>query len=179
MPQVLIAFSSGEGHTKKIAQHITGRLTKAGRPTALYDINAPAGPLPRRFETSIVAGSVHLGRHDEQLTRFVRDHHEALNARPSLFLSISLSAAGDDLADLQGAREAIESFLRKTWYKPRRKEMVAGGVHLSDTPWLKRQALKLALKRKGVEIPPSGEIDYTDWAALDAIIDDFLALEAA
>ena len=111
--------------------------------------------------------------------RFVRDHHESLNARPSLFLSVSLSAAGDDPNDLKGAREAVENFKLKTWYKPQRMEMIAGGVHLSQTPWLKRQALKLALKRKGIEVPPSGEIDYTDWAALDALVEDFLPVEAA
>ena len=179
MPHVLIAFASGEGHTRKIAQHITGRLMNAGVRASLFDINAPGGPLPRRFDASILAGAVHYGRHGDDLIRFVRDHHETLNARPSLFLSVSLSAAGDDPTDLAGARTAIGSFLLKTWYKPSRTEMIAGGVHLSKTPWLRRQALKLALKRKGVEIPASGEIDYTDWAALDALIDDFLPVEAA
>ena len=96
-------------------------------------------------------------------------------ACPRPFLSVSLSAASDDHEDIQGAVDAVRTFEHDTGWTPHRTQLVAGAVHARRTNFIKRLLLGSVLRKKGVELDPTGETEFTNWPALD----DFVALFVA
>ncbi len=101
---ILVLFSTTEGHTRKLAQFAAARLSGRGHEVLLHDAADPDLPDPAAFDAAFLLASVHLGRYRYSFVEFARESHNALNVIPTAFVSVSLSAAGDNLSDLNGIR---------------------------------------------------------------------------
>ena len=177
MLRFLVVFSSSEGQTEKVAHHAARQIENRGHAARLISAHRP-GDLASMgdFDAAIVAGAVHMGAHGPALATFVSEHATTLNAVPSAFLSVSLSAASGDSADIAGALEAIKDFENATGWTPRRSQLVAGAVHDRQMGPLKRLVIHTLMRRKGVDLNPSGETEFTNWPVLDRFIGEFTAL---
>ncbi len=166
MAHILIAYASREGQTEKIAHRVADLLTQEGDRTTV--VNVAEGPAAdvSKADAFIVAGSLHLAKHDPALEAFVRKNLHTLNRLPSCFLSVSLSAASDDPAERGDAWRCLKEFTAATGWTPTATDIVAGGVHDVKTGFFKRIMLHRILRKKGVALDPSGDTEFTDWQAL-------------
>jgi menaquinone-dependent protoporphyrinogen oxidase len=176
MKRFLVAYASSEGQTGKIAHHVARRLENRGHLTRLIDIKAHDSEAGADDgDAAILAGSLHLSRHDEALTDFVHRHIAALRAMPSAFLSVSLTAASQDAREIAALDEVVRSFLHDVGWQPDRVELVAGAVHDRQLNPLERFVLHRIVDAHGVTRHPSGDTELTDWDRLDAAVDAFAA----
>src|SRR3954447_5170278 len=95
MKPLLVLYASREGHTQKIAEHVANTLRSRGISPDLVD----AARLPTNLSLgsycgAVLAASVHLQKHEPEMTRFVKRHVGDLARFPAAFLSVSLSQAG-------------------------------------------------------------------------------------
>jgi menaquinone-dependent protoporphyrinogen oxidase len=168
--KILIAFGSSEGQTQKIAKHVADRLQGLGHTPQLYDTSkSPKGLDLKTFDRIIVAGSVHQERHQESLSLFVEARHAELERTPTLFLSVSLSAAfPEGLAEAQGY---VDAFLSATGWKPAQTLLVAGALRYDEYDYFKEQIIQhVVLKGRKVD-ESDRDHEFTDWAAVDAAVD--------
>jgi len=86
-----------------------------------------------RFEAALLIASEHLGRYQASLTKFARANHVALNAIPSAFLSVSLSAAGAD-SSYPGLRDCVERLERDMFWRPGVVHHAAGAIMVRQSP---------------------------------------------
>ncbi|MXN66070.1 hypothetical protein GR183_14240 [Stappia sp. GBMRC 2046] len=217
MVQVLVAYASTEGQTRKIVERIAARLRDHGAGVQLVDVAKNGVPalerFPRKrnrfrdkktlqnqyveaysyrqndavlteyalepFDAALLAGSLHAGRHQKELIRFVKSHREALCGVPTGFVSVSLSAHGDTSEDVAAAHRCVAEFFEKAGWEADCTHLAAGAVRDARLGFIKRWILHAILRAKGVEMGPSGELEFTDWAALDAFADQFLKEEIA
>jgi menaquinone-dependent protoporphyrinogen oxidase len=124
-----------------------------------------------RFDAAILAGSVHGGRLQPQLSRFAAHHGADLSQRAGLFLMVSLSAAGhdpDECADL--ARIASE-FAQTTGWNPSEVAHVAGAFRFTQYDFFKGLAMRWIANSKGEVVDPQSDKEYTDWDALAGLLD--------
>ena len=175
MASFSVIYASTEGHTRAIADHVADRLRQAGHAAEVRQASE-TGTLPDT-DAFVVAGSLHLGKHQPEIASFVTANRDGLSARPSLFLSVSLSAAGG-AEDLANAQRCVDDFIAETGWQPTRTALVAGGVHLKKINWFKRLAIRRILRQKGVEVDETGDRDLTDWENLNWTVDGFVDLVA-
>lgn len=176
MKRFLVAFASREGQTEKIAHHIARKLEDMGHTSRL--VNLKAGETEAGSDdcdAAIVAGSIHRGRHDPELSGFIMRHAPALRAAPSAYVCVSLSAASLDPNDRAAMDELAQGFLYEVGWHPDVVEHVAGAVHDAQLNLLERYAVHAVMHQKGIALDPSGESEFTDWAALDQFIVAFAA----
>jgi len=121
----------------------------------------------------IVAGSLHGGRHQRRLLRFVRDNLVALARLPTAFLSVSLSATG---SDFPGARRCADAFLAETGWRPDVVRLVAGALMYSRYGIFKRWMMRRIAAKAGGDTDTSRDYEYTDWPALRREVEAFLLL---
>lgn len=90
---VLIAYGTTEGQTRKICEQAAARLRNCGHAVELDDSADPTfhGRLDA-FEAFVIAASVHQEQHQKTIKNFATAHRELLSCRPSAFISVSLSA---------------------------------------------------------------------------------------
>ena len=176
---ILIVYGTTEGQTRRICQVCADILIAAGHSVELMQ---PAGDEAdfdlSRFEAVIGAASVHMGAYQSELTHFVAAHEAALNARPSLFLSVSLAIAGEDPEELADLERIVARFVEDTGWRPDRVAQVAGAFRFTRYDFLKSWAMRWIAARKGQDIDPHSDTEFTDWVALRAVVSDWAA-EAA
>jgi menaquinone-dependent protoporphyrinogen oxidase len=173
--KILVAYATTEGQTRKIARFAADRLVDAGHAVELLDL-ADAGELDlSRFGAAVLAGSIHGGRYQDDLAEFARPRAEALSARPTLFLSVSLSAAGHDAEEWEGIRRIADEFAEQTGWRPDRVEHVAGAFRFGEYDYFKGWMMRRIARERGETVDPEGDTEYTDWAALGAAIDGWSA----
>lgn len=174
MSDVLIVYATGEGQTAKVTLALEAQLSGLGHEVVRSELGSwDEEPDPADFRGVIVAASVHAGRHQKSVLAFVRDHREALEGRPTAFLSVSMSAGATKEAGRGQAREQVETFLKEAGWQPGQVEMVAGALRDSRLPWFKRlvthalsRFFRKELDRLGWPADLRGEQELTDWDAL-------------
>lgn len=164
---ILIAFGTTEGQTARIAERIAARLAEAGHTISLADLEREQ-PDPGGFDSVVVGASVHLGKYQGEVTRWVARHVATLNAMPSWFYGVSLSEAGGLTADGHAAAQAvIDGFLETSGWHPVGSTSLAGALMYREYNWLKRRMLKAIVAKAGGDTDTSRDYEYTDWFAVD------------
>ena len=134
----------------------------------------PTGFTPDAFDAIVIGASIHMSKHSRQLSEFVRRHIARLNAVPSGFFSVSLSAAGSEQERADASR-FVEEFLQQTGWNPAIKTTLAGGLQYRDYGFLKRWMMKKIAREAGKDTDTSKNHEYTDWNAVDKFVGAFVA----
>lgn len=177
MAKLLIVFGTTEGHTRTVAEWIAGTVRARGHLADVLDAAShPAAAEPDEYDAIIVAGSLHYGRHQPSVVRFVRDSLPALRHLPSALFSVSLTAARKDPEHRAAARRCVNELLDATGWHPDRVFLVAGALAYSRYGWAKRQLMRWIAWREGGDTDASRDHDYTDWDELREQVDEFLGV---
>lgn len=173
----LVVYGSLEGHTAKIAVHCAERLGDAGHDVRLIDAVRRVEDLALTdYDACLIAAPVHQQRHPDAVFNFILAHLARLNAMPSAFVSVSLSAAFAD--GRSEARLYIDRLLERTAWKPIRSLPAAGALRYAGYDFFQEQIIRHIVLKDRAPQGIAGDHDFTDWPALDAFIDDFSAAAA-
>ena len=123
---------------------------------------------------SLLAGSLHVGRFQPALVQFVAGHRDLIATKPSAFLSVSLSAAGENPDDWEGLEQCVARFIHETGWTPDEIHHAAGAIKYSQYDFFKRLALKHIAMRRGHATRMNHDYDFTDYEALNRFILDFV-----
>ena len=173
--RVLIGYATSEGQTRKIARFAADRLTDAGQSVELLHLADAEGLDLGRFDGAVLGGSLHAGSFQKELKRFAADHAGALNGMPTLFLPVSLAAAGDSADDWEGLNAAVADLTEATGWSPGRIAHVAGAFRFSEYNFLETWVMRWIAAQKDQGVDGTSDREYTDWSALGALLDDWTA----
>jgi menaquinone-dependent protoporphyrinogen oxidase len=178
---ITVLYATREGQTAKIAERVATDLRAEGCTVALHDLrdkDVAVGDC----SAVVLAASVHLGKHEKEMVKFVSAHHDELARVPTLFLSVSMSEAGAEMKDhpeemrakaSENVRMTAEKFFTTTGFRPTRWFPVAGALRYSHYNFLVKFVMKRIAAAEGTSTDTSQDHEYTDWAALDAIATRF------
>ena len=176
MARILILHSSVDGHTRRIAQRIGAVLASEGHIATLRSADAPAAAIEiERCDGVIVGAAIRYGHYAACLEPLVRDHREAIGARPNAFFSVCLTAGGPG-ARPESARRYVEDFMGKTGWKPGATAIFAGALRYRHYNVFTRAIIRLIMTITGGDTDTSRDYEYTDWQAVDRFAEDFVAL---
>lgn len=174
--RVLLVFATVEGQTRKIANHIAGRLSGSGHDVDLIDAaDVKTAPSADAFDAAIIAAPVHVGTYPAPLRRFIKTNEETLMARPGAFVSVSLSAAIEDDSEAGELAEIAEKFSKETGWWPVSVHQAAGALKYTEYDFFRRWMLKRISVKEGGPSDTTRDYEFTDWVALDKFVDGFIA----
>jgi menaquinone-dependent protoporphyrinogen oxidase len=166
MKPVLVLYATTHGHTARIAERIAEALEYAGAAVDLRSVDPQDDPVPHEYAAVVAGGSIHQGRHQDELVRWARAHATSLTAMPSAFFSVSLTAADDTDEARAATRGYLDDFVEATGWTPRRTATFAGALQYGEYDLFTRLLVRLTLGR-GEHAPGAGrDHDYTDWDAV-------------
>jgi menaquinone-dependent protoporphyrinogen oxidase len=171
--KVLIAYATTEGQTRKIAEKIAIQVRELGHVAELVDVDSNRHNINvDDFNAVIVAASVHQHDHQDAIEVFVAACRPDLNARPTMFLSVSLSAAFDERR--REAQECIARFLEQTGWTPSVSLPVAGALRNEGYDYFQQQILEHVVLKNQMVDHPERDHEFTDWKALADAVEAFL-----
>lgn len=177
--EVPVFFATTEGQTRRIAERLAERISSHGLTSVPIDLAAPGSALDWTSVRAVVLGaSVHGTKHQKIAGDFVTKFAPRLNAIPSAFFSVSMSAASSDLQMAAAAEHLAREFVRVHGWRPTRVESFAGRLSYTKYGWWKRLVLKSIARQQGAPTDTSRDYEFTDWTAVDALADALAALAA-
>jgi menaquinone-dependent protoporphyrinogen oxidase len=175
--RVLIAYGTAKGQTRKIAEFLAQRFREQAHGVELCELSLrQSEPEPEHFDAIIVASPMLMGGYMRPVVRFAQHCRAELEAKPSAFVSVSMSAASDNQEEAQaelGKRVAL--FAKKTGWTPAKVEHVAGALAYTTYDFFTRWVMKRIAHSEGRDLPTTRDYEFTDWQALAAFADGFLA----
>jgi menaquinone-dependent protoporphyrinogen oxidase len=171
--KLAIIYATTEGQTRKIARFCLSQLSAEGHSAELVPASEAGDLDVGSYDAVILSGSVHVGHYQSDLVDVVRDKAEALGGRPSLFLSVSLAAAGEQPEDLDDLKHYADGFRSATGFAPGRVEHVAGAIRFSDYDFFKYWAMRWMAAKRDEPVKAGQDREYTDWDALAGVLKDW------
>jgi len=168
---VLIVYGTTEGQTRKIAERTATYICERDHHAELRDSTEPMSNLNlETFHAFIIAASVHQQYHQDTATNFVIAHYKLLNAKPSAFISVSLSAVLERAA----AQGYVDHFVSVTGWQPSMTLLLGGALRFTEYEYFQEQIVKFIVMKDGGAEPGRSDREFTDWKALASFVDTFL-----
>ena len=173
MCDVPVFFATTDGHTQRIAERIARRLQRHGINSVPVDMAGPAVQQVdwREVRGAVVAASLRMGRHPAVAPNFVSANSDVLSAVPSLFVSVSLSAASKNPGEREAARDTAARFIVETGWTPWRLACVAGALAYTRYNVFVRWFMRRIAVREGGPTDTTRDHVLTDWHAVDDLAD--------
>ncbi|HTS87624.1 MAG TPA: flavodoxin domain-containing protein [Gemmatimonadales bacterium] len=177
MSRILVLYGTTDGHTAKVAHFLETELHRAGLAVDVVAAgDGPLDPYPDNYAAVIVAASVHFQGYQRAVRRWLRQHAEALNARPSAFVSVCLGVLEQRPEVDRELHRIMESLFIETEWWPRLTQVVAGALPFRRYGWLKRVVMRRIARKAGVDADSSQDREFTDWDDVGAFVGRFIEL---
>lgn len=173
--QVLITFGTTEGQTRKVAEAAAAQMREAGHEVEFYDTVHPGRHVELdAFDAFLIAASVHQEQHQPAVKSFVTAHRAVLNAKPSAFISVSLSAVLEETRP--DAQAYVDRFVEVTGWQPTVTLLLGGALRFTSYDYFQEQIVKFVVVKGGAASDTDCDTDreFTDWGALSGFLDAFL-----
>lgn len=180
MKRIAVLYATREGHTALVAECAARRLRDFGIDVEVTNLRTTRSEVRLEdYDAAVLAASVHVGKHEPEIVKFVRQHRTQLEAMPTAFLSVSLSQAGVEMPQATpeqraraaaGVQEVLDNFYAETGWQPTLVKAVAGALLYTKYNFITRFILKQISKKAGGSTDTSRDHVYTDWTALEAFI---------
>ena len=173
MSRVLILYGSTDGHTRRIARAIGDALTRHLISVDLVEAGT-SEPAASAYDGVIVAASLHAGRYQKPVQRWVRAHAVQIAKRPAAFVSVCLAVLQKSDPKVVADLDAIVGrFIEATGWRPAVVKHVAGALLYTRYNFLKRWLMKRIVAKAGGETDTSKDYEYTDWNDVRAFAEEF------
>ena len=119
MSHILLAYSTVDGHTRKICERLRERMESEGHAVTLAEIGATMPASLESHDKIVIGASIRYGKHRPAVYEFIRANQRLLEIRPSAFFTVNVVARkpGKDTPD---TNPYLKSFRRKTTWQPAR-----------------------------------------------------------
>lgn len=166
MARILLAYSTVDGHTRKICDRLRLRLETHGHTATLSSLSEAPLPHPETFDRVVVGASIRYGKHRQELYEFIRINRRSLDDRPSAFFSVN-AVARKPARNSPDANPYMRAFLRKTTWRPALLAVFAGKVDYQRYSFFDREVVRLIMWLTGGPTNPRDCVEFTDWAGVD------------
>ena len=172
MARILVLYGTTTGQTAKIAQAIGDTLRQQGASVDVIEVN-PEWPEPEDYQAVVVAASVHGGKYQRPVRRWVRVNADELNARPTAFVSVCLGVLQHEPQAQEEVAAIMTRFLTAAGWRPTVTKTVAGALlYTQYNPFL-RWVMKRITRKAGGDTDTSRDYEYTDWSDVRTFAEEF------
>jgi menaquinone-dependent protoporphyrinogen oxidase len=171
MCDIPVFYATTEGQTRRIAERIAQTLRTRGFESQAIDVGSPdAWKIDwRRVRAAVLGASLHVGKHQPSAFAFAHAHAGELNACPSAFFSVSLSARSKNPSERVEAQRLAEKFAAEAQWQPRSIACIAGRLAYTRYGFFTRLLMRMIAKREGGSTDTSRDHEYTDWAEVERL----------
>ena len=164
MAKYLIVYGTKEGQTAKVAQHIADVIKQEGRTTDMYDVRkAPASLTIDGYTGVLIGSSIHYGQWSSDVRTFVRNNKSHIEAVPSAFFTVSLTAAKKDPEGATLANEWAQKFLDSTGWHPRTTVNFAGCLAYTKYGFCTKILMRCIASSQHQPTDTTKDHEFTNW----------------
>lgn len=166
MPNILIAYSTTDGHTKRICERLKQVIEEQAHKVTLAFINDEPDVELDAFDTIVIGASIRYGKHRPQVYEFIRKNRQVLESKPSAFFSVNVVARKAE-KNSPDTNPYLRKFLRQISWKPSKLAVFAGKIDYPIYPFWDRQIIRFIMWVTRGPTDPQAVVEFTDWNKVD------------
>jgi len=166
MANILIVYSTTDGHTRKICERIGKLVEEQDHKVELKFINDDPDIDLEHFDKIVIGASIRYGKHRPQVYEFIRKNQQKLDSGPNAFFSVNIVARKPQ-KNRPESNPYLQKFLKQVSWQPRKLAVFAGKINYPMYAYWDRQAIRFIMWMTKGPTDPQAVIDFTDWDKVD------------
>lgn len=162
MSEILIIYSTTDGHTREICSRLRDTVEKDDNTVTLVAIE-DAGELDlAAFDKIVIGASIRYGKHNARVYEFIDSNINMLDKKPSAFFSVNVVARKHEKNQPETNPYLIK-FLRQISWQPKELAVFAGKIDYQKYRILDRYMIMMIMWMTNGPTDPEANIEFTDW----------------
>lgn len=166
MANILVLYSTTDGHTKKICQKIKSVVEASGHEVNLVSIEDESGVDLLSFDKIVIGASIRYGKHKKEVIDFVMRNQQILDNKPSAFFSVNVVARKPD-KNQPDTNPYMQKFLRQVSWQPDMLAVFAGKIDYKKYRLVDRWMIRLIMYMTHGPTDPETAIEFTNWEEVE------------
>ncbi|WP_319380401.1 menaquinone-dependent protoporphyrinogen IX dehydrogenase [Thiomicrorhabdus sp.] len=167
MANILIAYSTVDGHTRKICERLQEVLESQQQTVSIFPIEKDINREIASFDKIIIGSSIRYGNYRPELFEFISKNLSVLNNKPSAFFSVNMVARKPQKAQPE-TNPYLQKFLKKSPWQPKTLAVFAGQIDYPKYGFFDRVMIQFIMKITKGPTDRHASFEFTDWTRVEA-----------
>jgi len=165
MANILIAYSTTDGHTKEICLRIKAVIEAPHQVTLLPLVECVANDL-QAFDTIVIGASIRYGKHRPQVIAFVNQNAKILDSKANAFFSVNVVARKPE-KNKPETNPYLQKFLKQIVWKPKHLAVFAGKLNYPSYRFFDRMMIRFIMLMTKGPTDTKNVYEFTDWKQVE------------
>ena len=165
MSQILILYSTVDGHTLRICRRLQATAEHAGHRVVVADIENHQAFDAAAFDSVVVGASIRYGRHRPGVARYLLWNKKELESKCALF-TVNIVARKPEKSSAE-TNPYMRKLLKEIGGRPPLLGVFAGRLDYPSLGFWDRNIIRFIMLLTRGPTDPEGTFEFTDWAKVD------------
>jgi len=166
MTNILIIYSTTDGHTKKICQKIRWVLEQYSHVVKLVSIDDECHVEAELFDKIVIGASIRYGKHNKKVLDFVKQNKDILQNKPAAFFSVNVVARKPN-KNQPDTNPYMQKFLQQVAWRPDKLAVFAGEIDYQKYLFFDRMMIRLIMYITHGPTSLDTVTDFTNWEQVE------------
>lgn len=162
MANILIIYSTTDGHTRRICERVKQVVEEHDHKVVLTFIDDEPGIELEPFDKVVIGASIRYGKHSKQVYQFIRKNQSKLDGKPNAFFSVNVVARKPEKNQPE-TNPYLQKFLKQIHWQPRTLAVFAGKIDYPIYKFWDRQVIRFIMWMTKGPTDLQAVVDFTDW----------------
>jgi len=166
MANIIIVYSTTDGHTRRICEQLKQVAENHGQRVVITFVDDEPNVDLEPYDKIVIGASIRYGKHSQQVHEFIDRNQKILESKPSAFFSVNVVARKPEKNQPE-TNPYLQKFLQKIDWKPIKLGVFAGKIDYPRYGFWDRQAIRFIMWMTKGPTDPQAVVEFTDWDAVD------------
>jgi menaquinone-dependent protoporphyrinogen oxidase len=166
MANILIIYSTTDGHTRKICLRLKEVIENLGDQVTVMSVEDASRVDFESFEKIVIGASIRYGKHSPKVYEFVKQQTQMLDSKPNAFFTVNVVARKPE-KNTPETNPYLIKFLKQIAWKPKNLAVFAGKIDYQKYSFMDRFMIRLIMWITKGPTDPNANIEFTDWQAVE------------
>ena len=166
MADILIIYSTTDGHTRKICFRLKEILETLNDRVTLRLVDDGQTDDLEAFDKIVVGASIRYGKHSKLIYRLVKEYRGILESKPNAFFSVNVVARKPEKRTPE-TNPYLRKFLKQIAWKPQQVAVFAGKLEYPKYTWRDRNIIRFIMWMTRGPTDPRATVEFTDWSQVE------------
>ena len=162
MANILILYSTTDGHTIQICKRLQSVIEKEGHQVELADLKDTPSLDGKSFDKIVIGASIRYGKHQPLVSEFIANNQATLEAHPNALFSVNVVARKPEKNTPQ-TNPYLVKFLKKIDWQPQNLGVFAGRLEYPALGFVDKTMIRFIMWMTKGPTDPTGTYEFTDW----------------
>ena len=167
MSNILVVYSTTDGHTPRICERLRLVMTQQGQVVTLVALAQADAMDLSAFDKIVIGASIRYGKHQPQVAEFIARHQALLERKSSAFFTVNIVARKPE-KNRPETNPYLIKFLRQIAWKPKLLGVFAGKLDYPRYHFFDRLMIRFIMLMTSGPTDPKAVIEFTDWSQVEA-----------